>query len=308
VLDAAEQLDFAPNFVARGLVAQRTYLVGVVVHDLVAEYAAELARGLEETAEENGFTTVAFSTDADARRELDIVRRLRSLRADAVVYACSTACHGDELDELIAQLRRFEDAGGVIVRLAPHPSVGPDASVSTRKAVGLAVDHLVGLGHRRVGLVTGPEGMDTTKVLVHAMREVMKARDLTLAPELVLATDGTVEGGRAIATALAAQRRRPTGVVCADDLVAIGVLRGAHDAGLAVPEHLSVVGFYDIPLAAYVRPALTTVRVPLRELGAMGMQVAIWLLGGGARKGRLNLPVELVVRESAGPARARRAR
>ncbi|MCU1463662.1 MAG: transcriptional regulator, LacI family [Acidimicrobiales bacterium] len=298
VLKAADALDFAPNLIARGLVAQRTYLVGMLVSDLVDEHAAALARGVEEAAAENGFAVLVMSTDGDPEKEIDAVRRLRSMRVDAVIFSYSTVADRDQQDRLTAQLRHVEAAGGALVRLAPHPRVGPDASISTRQGFALAVEHLVGLGHRRIALLQGPANAGLSQVGVYAMRRVLEGHRLSLADRFIIPTDGTLAGGRSAAPALLKGRAPATAVVAMSDTLAIGVLKGLADAGARVPRDISVVGFDDVPAAAYTTPGLTTVHVPLRELGSAGMQVAIWLLGGGARRGRNNLPVELVVRES----------
>jgi LacI family transcriptional regulator len=307
VLKAAEDLDFAPNLIARGLVAQRTYLVGMLVKDLVDEHAASLARGVEEAAAENGFAVLVMSTDGDPEKEIDAVRRLRSMRVDAVIFSYSTVAAGDQQARLTAQLRHVEVAGGALVRLAPHPRVGPDASISTRRAFALAVEHLAGLGHRRIALLQGPAGAGWSQVALYAMRRVLETHRLTLADRFIIPTDGTFAGGRAAAASVLKGRAPATAVVAMSDTVAIGLLKGLGEAGASVPGDVSVVGFDDVPSAAYTTPALTTIRVPLRELGVAGMQVAIWLLGGGARRGRNNLPVDLVVRESTGPAPGRAA-
>ena len=127
--------------------------------------------------------------------------------------------------------------------------------------------------------------------------------ELTLTESRLLATDGMAGGGDAVLQ-LSGRARRCTAVVALTDRIALGILRGAREAGIDVPDELSVVGFDDLPESAFATPALTTVRVPHFDLGIAGMQVAIWLLGGGARTGRNNLPVELTIRETtAAPSR-----
>lgn len=307
VLDAAAELDFAPNLIARGLVAQRTNLVGMLVPDLVDTRYAAIARGVEHMARDNGFTPLIFSTGGRPDDEVAAVRRMRSMRVDAVIFSYSTVSTREQQNKLTAQLEQVEAAGGALVRLAPHPRVNPDASYSTREGLALAVDHLFGLGHTSVTLVTGPAKAGGSQVAVYAMRRVLREHGKALQDTQVVATDGTLDGARTAAKSIAG-RRRTTAVVTLSDRIALGLLRGCHDMGVSVPEDLSIVGFDDLPQSAYAVPALTTVRVPHFDLGVAGMQVAIWLLGGGARQGRNNLPVSLVVREStAAPRRGRPA-
>jgi LacI family transcriptional regulator len=301
VLKAAEELDFAPNLVARGVVAQRTYLVGLLVRDLVDERTAALARGVQDVASANGFAVLVLSTDGDTRRELDAVRQLRSMRVDAIIFSYSIVDDRRHIAELTAQLKHVETTGGVLVRLAPHPQVNPDASVSTRHGLGLAVDHLVSLGHHRIALVRGPASTGLSRVAKYAMHQVLERHDLKLTIRSDIESDGTFEGGRSAAARLVGGRAPCTAVVTVNDQLAIGLLKGFAELGARVPQDISVVGFDDVPSASFTTPGLTTVHVPLQALGGTGMQIAIWLLGGGARMGRKNLALELTIRQSTAP-------
>ena len=296
VLDAAADLDFSPNLAARSLVAQRTSVIGLVVEDISTEHAGQLARGVEDMATENGFAVLVRSTDGDPQSEISAARQFRSVRTDAVIYGCSSACHGEDEEGLIAQLRRIEEGGGVLIRIAPHPRVAPDVSISMHQALSLSLGHLAELGHRRIAFLLGDPESGQTMVALHAKGEILGELDLEADPAWCHSTALNHDGGRRVALALVAQRLPCTAVVAIDDTAAIGLLRGLADAGVDVPADISVVGMDDIPAAAYASPALTTVRVPLRALGQTAMQTAIWLLGGGTRMGRNNLPVELVAR------------
>jgi len=302
VLDAAANLDFSPNLIARGLVAQRTYLIGLVVQAVTGEHDALFARGVEDIATENDFSVVVCSTDDDPARELHVIRQFRSLRTDAVIYGCSSACHAADEEELVTQLRRIEEAGGILVRVAPHPGLAPDVSFSMREALSIGVKHLVDLGHERLALVTGPELSGSARVARHAIGEILERHGLDREPAAVLPGLLDHAGGQAVGRMLVDRRVPVTAVLATDDRLAIGVQQALIGAGVSVPDDVSVMGIDDIPSASIVTPALTTVRVPRRELGRLAMQTAIWLLGGGARMGRNNVGVELVVRGSTGPA------
>lgn len=302
VLEAAAELDFEPNLFARGLVAQRTHLVGVVLHDITDEFTARITRAIEDIAYDNGFSVLICDTACNAEREIAQVRRLRSLRVDGVIFAASSATSGEQQDELVRQLGFIEQGGGALVRLAPHPTVGPDFGWSTRTALGLALDHLADLGHTSVALVTGPDRIGSSEVARHAMQLVSGERGVEFRPDLVLADELTQAGGRRAADALVAMGLPCTGVIALSDSVAAGVLTGLHGHNVAVPDQVSIVGFGDLSVAMSTTPALTTVRVPLDELGRQAMMLAIWVHGGGARPPRQNLPLELVVRGSTAPA------
>lgn len=305
VLEAAAELDFEPNLLARGLVMQRTHIVGVLVHDLSDEFYSRIVRGIEDVAFRNGFSVVVCDTDRDADKEIAYVRRLRSQRVDAIIYAGSSAADAAKQTELVEQLRRVEAAGAVLLRLAPHATVEPDVSYSTREGFGLLVDHLVSLGHREFAYVGAPAALNSTKVARYALAEVLRRHDIEFRTERMITGDGTRAAGveaakQLVESGLIDGTGAVTAVLAATDHAAAGLVHGfaAHDVD--VPGAVSVVGFGNLTLAGDV--GLTTVRVPLNELGDGAMKRAIWILGGGARPGRDNLPLELIVRRSCGPA------
>ena len=303
VLEAASELDFEPNLLARGLVMQRTHIVGVLVHDLRDEFYARIVRGIEDVAFHNGFSIVVCETDRDADKEIAYVRRLRSQRADAIIYAGSSAADAEKPDEIVEQLRRVEAAGAVLLHLAPHATVEPDVSYSTREGFGLLVDHLVELGHSEFAYVGAPIALNSTKVARHALAEVLFRHGIEFQAARMIPGDGTRAAGTEAAKRIVEEGLPVTAVLAATDHAAAGLLEGFTASGVDVPGDVSVVGFGDLTLAHDL--GLTTVRVPLTELGDGAMKRAIWFLGGGARAGRDNLPLDLVVRRSCGPAPVR---
>ncbi len=302
---AASELDFEPNLLARGLVMQRTHIVGVLVHDLRDEFYARIVRGIEDVAFANDFSIVVCETDRDPDKEIAYVRRLRSQRADAVIYAGSSAADAEKQDQLVEQIRRLEGSGAVLLMLAPHATVEPDVSYSTREGFGLLVDHLADLGHTEFAYVGAPVALNSTKVARHALAEALFRHGIEFRAERMIPGDGTRAAGEEAAKQLVEQGLPVTAVLAATDHAAAGLLEGFAAHGVNVPGDVSVVGFGDLTLAHDL--SLTTVRVPLTEVGDTAMKRCIWYLGGGARAGRDNLPLELVVRSSCGPARALRA-
>jgi LacI family transcriptional regulator len=303
VLEVAAELDFEPNLLARGLVMQRTHIVGVLVHDLTDEFYARIVRGIEDVAFDNDFSIVVCQTDRDPDKEIAYVRRLRSQRVDAIIYAGSSAADAAKQTELVEQLRRVEAAGAVLLRLAPHATVEPDVSYSTREGFGLLVDHLVGLGHREFAYVGAPTALNSTKVARYALAQVLARHDIEFVPSRMIPGDGTRAAGEEAAKQLVEAGLPVTAVLAATDHAAAGLVHGfaAHDVD--VPGRVSVVGFGDLSLAADL--GLTTVHVPLQALGDNAMKRAIWILGGGARMGRDNLPLDLVVRATTAKAERR---
>lgn len=259
VLQSVAALGYRPNRVARSLLLRRTHMLGMVVPDLANPFFAELVRGVETAAQEQGHCVVVGSTENDEERESTFLRDLIDRGVDGALV--SVAADGQRLTETVGDLP--------IVAVDRVPAGWPGASVVTddREAMHLAVDHLVGLGHRRVGFVGHQPGIPSSRARSTACRDALVHHGLSLAfeaPGLF-----TLEAGRKCGAQLfrLPEEERPTAVVAANDLLAIGLLEAARDSAVRIPEDLSVVGYDDIQFAALTTPPLTTVAQPVRELG-----------------------------------------
>jgi DNA-binding LacI/PurR family transcriptional regulator len=259
---------------------------------------------MEARATELGLATILCNTAGSAVREAAYVHMLLERRVDGMIFiSCEAAdLHADHshYGRLLAEGARLVFVNGALPSLEA-PSVGVDERAAGR----LAATHLLELGHRRIGLVAGPEHFLPTAEKRAGLEEALHAAGLDGATRAAY-TEFGVEGGRLALRALLARRDRPSAVICSSDLMAIGVLQEAGAAGLSVPGDLSVVGFDDIEVAAYV--GLTTVRQPLEASGARGAELLLDALGGADLAGLSEtLPLELVVRATTAPPRARRA-
>lgn len=303
VLDAAADLDFEPNLLASGLARRRMEAVAVMVHDMTDEYFSEIARGIEDEAHASGYVTLICNTDRDPAKEVHYLRKLRSMQVDAVVFTAGGVRNRAHRAEVTRQLGHIERSGGVIVRLAPAVGVRPDVFYSNAAGFRLAVDHLVDLGHERIGYLAGPPDNATSLERLTAVRRALGLRGLHLADELVFDGLFSRTGGEAAAERFVEVRCGATAVVGSNDQAAIGFVRGLRRHGVRVPDDVSVVGFDDIGPCSYVEPALTTVHVPLHELGVRGMRAALAMLDGRTRAAPQDLPLRLTVRSSSAPPR-----
>lgn len=302
VLEAADELDFEPNLVARGLVAQRTSMVAVLVDDLTDPAGALVARGVEDDAFEHGFSVVVGDTDGDAAKEVAYVRKLRALRADAVLLATAGTDGDSERDELVRQLRQVEGGGAVVVRLGPDGATPCDVAWSRRDAFVLVVDHLRGLGHTQIALVVGNARRAATEAAIEACRAAAQEVGLALPDDRILAMGDRNDDAGRVVSALSACAPRVTAVVTTSDDDAAALIACLQADDRHVPDDVSVCGLGDFPVATVVSPALTTIRLPLRESGRIGMSRARDVLDGESRAKPTELPVELVVRDSTGSA------
>lgn len=304
VVAAARSLDYEYNMLARGLVARRSRTVGVVLHDILDEYFAQIVRGIEDVAYAAGYTTLVCNSDRDPEKELNYVRKLRSMCVDALLFTAGGLRDREHQRRLAVQTSKIEAAGRVVVHLAPHPTRKPTVYYSTPAAVDELLAHLQALGHRRLLYVAGATNIATSHERVRAVCAGAEARGLP--PPLLLHSDFSRAGGRNIAAEAAELvASGVTAVMAANDQTALGLLEGFRGLGIRVPEDVSLTGFGDISACTDVQPALTTVRLPLYEIGAQGMAHALRVLDGETVRRHKPLPTELVVRaSSAAPRRS----
>ncbi|MGH2698344.1 MAG: LacI family DNA-binding transcriptional regulator [Actinomycetota bacterium] len=297
VLQAAAELSFQPNRLARALVTARTSTIGAIVHDISDPYFGEIVRGLEDAARLHGYQLFVCSSDRDAERELEYVQALLSYRVDGLVFAGGGIERDDYKRELRKTLDEFRSSGGAVVMLAPNSyktqSVLPDNEGGAR----LLTRHLIGLGHRVIGFISGPEHLRTSKIRLQGHRAELEESGLGFEADLVESGHFTAQGGAKAMATLLERRSDITAVFASSDLMAFGVLSELAARSIRVPDDMSVAGFDDVRPAAYAGVPLTTVAVPMQELGAEGARVLLEVLAGKRPRARV-LPVRLVERRS----------
>ena len=300
VLAAANELGYVANAAARSLRGGRTDILGLLVQDLSNQYFAEIVRGAGEAIRERGLDLALYTSSNDPERERRRVATLSSGVSDGLIIV---APHGSP--GLLGQLQHGRVPAVMINAwgLDDLPTVNPENLLAARAAT----EYLLDLGHRRVGFVTGrpdsplsPERPDGVMRL-EGYAQALAARGLPLEAELLHPGGLHIPQGREAGHALLSLPGAPTAIFAANDLCAFGVIEAARERGLRVPQDLSVVGFDDVPMAAQVRPALTTVHHPLRELGQRAVKLLLDLLSGAAQRRQIELPSLLVVRDSTGP-------
>jgi DNA-binding LacI/PurR family transcriptional regulator len=242
-----------------------TGVIGLLVPDLENPIFPALAQAMEERATEAGFASILCNTTAAAFREVDYVHMLLDRGADGMIFiSCEmTNLSGehDHYERLVEEGARIVFVNGALDSLRV-----PSVAVDERGAGELATQHLIGLGHSRIGYVAGPDYYLPTRQKAAGREAALRAAGLEPDGLVVHGGDFTVENGREALRMLLEFDSPPTGVICSSDLMAIGALQEASARGLSVPGDLSVVGFDGIEAAAWTSPALTTVEQPIQEI------------------------------------------
>jgi LacI family transcriptional regulator len=275
---------------------RRTGLLDLVFTEL-SPWAVEIIRGAEETALRAG-SRVTVSLLDGAEQADRWLNSLTEIHTDGVIMVLTelTAGQRSRLAELRVPVVIVDPVG----RPDPHiPSIG-----AANWAGGLsATEHLIGMGHRRIGTVTGPAALLCSRARLDGYRAALERAGIGVDPDLIEVGDFHFESGLERATRMLARPDPPTAIFAASDMMAMGVYEAARLRHLRVPDRLSVVGFDDLPMSAWVSPPLTTVLQPLAEMARMATRTLLGLIDGGPRSfnNRMELSTSLVVRSSTAP-------
>ncbi len=289
---AAERLGYVSNPHAQALARARSSTVGLIVHDVTDPYFAAIATGAMHAAHADGVMVMMAATFRDPELELDYLGRLRAQGARGVLLAGSGSTDATVSGRLAEAIAAFTREGGRVAAIGARPDADVDAVVPDNvDGARRARAHLEGLGHRRIGVVSGPDTLLTVRQRLEGLGDALTT----------IEADFTREGGYEAAKQLLAEHPDLTALIALNDVMAAGVLAAAKDTGRDVPGDLSVIGFDDLPFTADLSPALTTVRLPLRHMGERAM--ALLLADSDETSPTTEeVPVELVVRASTGRA------
>lgn len=268
VVEAASQLGYWPNGIARSLITNRTHTVGALLPDLHGEFFSEVIHGLDLGARARGYHLLV--SRASSRGD-DLTAALRSMRGrvDGLILMAPDLDASDQLEQFAGQVPT--------VLLNPEVALpGCDTvSIANEEGARTVVGHLLSLGHRRIATITGPEHNVDARQRLEGYRLALRGAGVEPAPELEWRGDFTEPSGYEATLRLLAHADRPTALFVANDYMAVGALGALRDSGVPVPDGLAVAGFDDIPLARYLTPPLTTMHVHMLQLGERAMHLLL---------------------------------
>lgn len=292
---AIEEVKYYPNTQARSLVSGRSRIVGMIVSDITNPFFPELVKGFEDIAARHGYDILVSSTNYDSERMALCVRRMIERKVDGVAIMTS------EMDlHLVNQLSHGK-VPMVFLDTGPRGEHISNILVDYAMGINEAVEHLVALGHRRLGFVSGPQGLKSAQARRTAFLQALERYGIREDEALVQEGDHRVDRGMEAMTRMLKQTSPPTAVLASNDLTAIGMLRALRRAGLVVPRDISVVGFDDIWLAQFTEPPLTTVRLSKEELAEKAFFALLADLGvasEGNGKPDCTVKTHLVIRQT----------
>lgn len=291
VVEAARELRYRRSSLAVALRQGYTKTVGLLVPDIADAYFHQIARGLEDAAQAEGYTVMLFNTDRIAEKERACIEVLYDQNADAIVFAGGGVDDDAHLSDLPLDLMH-------VVTVGPHKLSFPSIRVDDVGTVALAMDHLFEQGCQRILCITGRENWLINSERVKGYRQGLESRGVPYDPQLVISGSFTVEAGyESIRSALTAGVEFDA-VMAFNDYTAVGAMRALTERGLQVPQDVAVVGCDDIPLASLVSPGLTSVSFPQYDFGRAAMQAVLDHVAGRPVAPVTEFPYHLEVRES----------
>jgi len=295
VEEAIKTLDYVPSAVARSLKAKTTATIGLLVPNSLNPYFAELARGIEDYCERNGYCVILCNSDDNPQKQRSYLRVLLEKRIDGLIVASAGG------DSSLAQGLAGVRTPMVIVDRGLEGVDADLVRIDHEYGAYLATRHLLELGHRDIATISGPATTSVAQMRLSGFFRALKDAGVEVPRERMLESDFTSTGGYNAAAILLAQNP-PSAIFAANDMIGIGVLRAAAERNIRVPTQLSVIGFDDIQMSRYVYPALTTVGQSILQLGEMAAEVLLRRIATPdlATEQRIVTP-SIVVRESTAP-------
>ncbi len=292
----ADEAGYRASAVARSLVTRRTRTIGLVVTTVDNPFPAEVALGIEQAANDYGYSVFLANSNAEPERERRMVQAFAEQRVDGIVVTSSRVgtSYLSTLAELMVPivLVNGQYPGGFVHSVMIENVEGSRA----------AMEHLIGLGHRRIAYVGDRSGYQSETERLTGYKDALTKAGIAFDAGLAVHGDGRPEAAIEAVNALLALNRPPTAIFCYNDMTALGAMRAIHSRGLRVPEDVSVVGFDDLFFASYLEPPLTTVRQPMRRMGAMAMENLLKLMSGEESVLQMRVEAKLIVRGSTGKA------
>jgi len=290
----AREMGYTPSAVAQSMRAQRTHTVGMVVTTIADPFVVQVVEGVESVAQQAGLSVFLCTSHDDPEREIDVVETLHRRRVDVIIVTSSRvgSLYTEQLDKIRVPivLINNQSEGQYLYSVAADDVQGAQ----------LAVEHLLGLGHRRIGYVGTARRPKSSERRLAGYQRALTQAGIEPEPALIpppVAQEDIKRGEEALVHLLTIGA---TAIFCYNDLIAIGMMAACRRRGIVVPQQLSVVGFDDIEPTVYVSPCLTTVNQPRLRLGQQAMNMALDLLNNQDVRDQL-LPCKLVVRESTAP-------
>lgn len=294
VLKAIEELGFYPNAMARGLHLNKTKTIGLIIQDITNPYYPSIVRGVEDAAQELGYTVILANAYRSRERTTKYLNVLREKRVDGIIFTGGGAVKDAAKDKFFDR----SHVATVVIGKSCNSKL-PCVQVNNVQAAREACEHLISLGYGQIVTVTGPEDSITAIDRLEGYRQALIAHGIEPRDEWIIKGNFEFHSGyNAVHQSPEIRKDQKTAIFVQNDMMAIGVMKALQEKGLRIPDDVAVVGFDNIPLASFVTPMLSTVAVPVYELGRTAMGIMADLQTGHEVSRITTLPTKLLLRQS----------
>lgn len=300
IMEVAESMGYKPNIAARSLRTDQTHTMGIIVDDILSPFVPPIVRGIQDYLTDFDYLGMLINTDFDPILEEDAIRTLINRPVDGIIFVESLH---NATSELLTQWGKPYVFVHRLFSSFVRNSVVPD----DHYGAGLAVNHLVELGHRRIAYINGPEDWHSAARRLEGYKDTLIAHGLEFDPDLVQSGDWRFKSGYKATQNLLEIDSEMTAIFAANDLMALGAIYAIQDAGLSVPDDIAVVGYDNRKIARIFRPQITTVSLPVYEMGKKAAELALKQVKEGVEdNGEIKIKGQLFIRESCGADEAQR--
>jgi LacI family transcriptional regulator len=261
-----DESGYCPNIQARTLVSGRSRILGLVVSEITNPFFPEIVQAFETIAVEHGYEILLVSTVHDPKRMDKSVRRMTERRVDGIAVMTFG------MEDLLLEDRQLSNIPLVFVDVGPKRPRVSNIRIDYLKGIRQAVQHLAALRHEKIAFISGALSLGSAISRLNAFNQAMDEIGLNVQKSFIVEGDHTLEGGIRAMQTLLSLPKRPSAVLCSNDMTALGVMHKCHQQGLSIPQDLSLVGFDDIKLSQFFLPPLTTVRMSQSELAHIAFQ------------------------------------
>jgi LacI family transcriptional regulator len=305
VLAVIDSLGYQPSMLGRALRKDKTNMIVMIVPDIMNPFFPGIVRGAEDVAFQNGYRLVLCNSDNDYAKESAYMRELRTYRPSGLIIVPADLSKGGD------EARAYVNAGSAVVYMDRIPPRWRGDAVTSAHEAGAydATRHLISLGHKRIATITGPMQGTSAMQRLAGFKRAMKEAKLDVPAEYIQESEFNRSSGHEKASFLLALRTRPTAIFAANDLIAMGAMKAAREAGLSCPDDISIFGFDNLEMDSETVPSLSTVDQFIPELGVRAAQIVINRVAGDKSPAkRICIPTSLRLRDSTGPLKPSRSK
>lgn len=299
VQETVKKYNFQPNRLAQGLVKNKSHIIGVIVHDIADEYFSQMVKGIESVTSDYHYIVNICNTDRNIEKELRAVNILKAHRADAIIFISASFLDDYYRDIMAKHIEDLKSQGSVVIGITPRPFAIHNIEIGHQKAAKMITDYVLEMGHRDIIYASGPKVLNTALLRLAGFKESLCKKGVELRESNIFYGDFSLQSGRKVVLDNLDQLQKSSAIVASTDVIALGVLWELKHQGIKVPEEMSVVGIGNIPATEYADPPLTTVSLPVFQIGVkIGQRLINCLEHGAQFSEEMDAEIKLMIRDS----------